>query len=266
MSADAVRQRVCGTTETAHNDARPHGCGKQDERREVQTVPIKSQAFLKNLPLFRELEIEEIDRLAAGTHEVRVKRGDVLFQKGDSCRGFYVIVYGQVKLMFITPEGDEKVIEIMGPGQSFGEAVMFLEKPYPVTSQALVDSMLLHVAKEAVFEEIERDAQFARRVIAGLSRRLHQLVSDVEAYSLRSATQRVIGYLLRPDHEHENGSDSSGTTVMLPASKTVIASRLNITPEHFSRVLHDLTATQLVQVDGRIVHILDVERLRGYGG
>jgi len=228
------------------------------------SVPIKTQAFLSNLPLFHELETEEVDRLAAGTHEVRVKRGDMLFHKGDPCRGFHIVVYGQVKLLFITSKGDEKVIEIMGPGQSFGEAIMFLEKPYLVTGQALADTMLLHVAKEVVFEEVERDARFARRVIAGLSRRLHQLVSDVEAYSLRSATQRVIGYLLRPDQEYEN--DPSSTTVTLPASKAVIASRLNITPEHFSRILHDLTMAQLIEVDGRRVRILDIGRLHTFEG
>jgi CRP-like cAMP-binding protein len=230
----------------------------------VLSVPIKTQAFLNNLPLFRELGAEEIDRIASGTREVRAKRGDVLFQKGDPCRGFHIVVYGQVKLLFITPQGEEKVIEIMGPGQSFGEAIMFLEKPYLVTSQALTDSMLLHVSKEVVFDEIDRDPKFARRMIAGLSRRLHHLVSDVEAYTLRSATQRVIGYLLRPHQEEDEAEKSAAVT--LPVSKSVIASRLNITPEHFSRILHELSNARLIQVDGRTVNILDIERLQTYEG
>jgi len=230
----------------------------------VLSTPLKTQAFLRNLPLFRELAEAEIDRVAAGTRELRLQRSDILFQKGDPAHGFHVVVYGQVKLLFITPQGDEKVIEIMGPGQSFGEAVMFMDKPYPVTAQALVDSMLLHVAREVVFEEIDRDPKFAHRMIAGLSMRLHHLISDVEAYSLRSATQRVIGYLLRPDHEHD---DSGGQTqVTLPASKSVIASRLNITPEHFSRILHEMTEAQLIEVAGRSVIILDMEKLSSFEG
>jgi CRP-like cAMP-binding protein len=230
----------------------------------VLTVPLKTQAFLRNLPLFRELAPEEIDRVSAGTRELRVQRGDILFQKGDPTRGFYIVVYGQVKLLFITPNGDEKVIEIMGPGQSFGEALMFMEKPYIVTAHALADSMLLHVSKEVVFEEIDRDPKFARRMIAGLSRRLHHLISDVESYSLRSATQRVIGYLLQPDGDHDEAHGR--TMVTLPASKAVIASRLNITPEHFSRILHELTEAQLIEVAGRTVRILDMEKLRTYEG
>jgi CRP-like cAMP-binding protein len=230
----------------------------------VLTVPLKTQAFLRNLPLFRELAPEEIDRISVGTRELRVKRGDILFQKGDPTRGFYIVVYGQVKLLFITQNGDEKVIEIMGPGQSFGEALMFMEKPYVVTAHALADSMLLHVSKEVVFEGIDRDPKFARRMIAGLSRRLHHLISDVESYSLRSATQRVIGYLLQPDQDHDEAHGR--TVVTLPASKSVIASRLNITPEHFSRILHELTEAQLIDVTGRTVRILHMEKLRTYEG
>lgn len=129
---------------------------------------------------------EEIDRIAAGTSEHYAARGGVLFRKGDPCEGFHVVVYGQIKLAFISPGGTEKVLEIMMPGQSFGEAVMFMDKPYLVYAQALADSMLLHIAKSAVLEEIERDPQFARRMIAGLSRRLHGLVADLESYSLHS--------------------------------------------------------------------------------
>jgi len=92
---------------------------------------------LANLPLFKKQSAEEIDRLAKGTREFHVPRGQILFRRGDRCEGFHVIVYGQIKLAFNAADGAEKVVEIMGPGQSFGEAVMFMEKPYPVYSQAL---------------------------------------------------------------------------------------------------------------------------------
>ena len=51
--------------------------------------------------------------------------------------------------------------------------------------------------------------------------------------------------------------------VELSAGKSVIASRLNMTPEHFSRILHDLSAAGLIAVEGRSVRVLDLERLRG---
>jgi CRP-like cAMP-binding protein len=225
----------------------------------MATAPIKVQAFLSNLALFRELSREEIDRIAAQTRQLHFLRGEIVFHRGDPCNGFHVVIYGQVKLAFISAQGDEKVIEILAQGQSFGEAVLFLEKPYPVTANALVDTMLLHVSKEAVFDEIERDARFARRIIAGMAQRLHHLVGDVEAYSMRSGTERVIGFLLRdePENVAENRIE-----VTLPASKGVIASRLNLTQEHFSRILHDLIARKLIEVEGRKVTLCDVQKLR----
>jgi CRP-like cAMP-binding protein len=225
---------------------------------------IKTQAFLANLPLFKELAADDIDRIAAGTTELHLPRGEILFNKGEPCTGFHVVVYGQVKLAFVTPQGSEKVIEIIGPGYSFGEALMFMEKPYIVMAQTLADSLLLHVAKEVVFEGLERDPGFAKKMLAGLSRRLHGLIGDVESYSLQSGTQRVIGYLLRQDEHLADAS--AGTTVTLPTSKAIVASRLNLTPEHFSRILHDLTEAGVIAVEGREISIRDVARLRTHTG
>jgi CRP-like cAMP-binding protein len=223
---------------------------------------IQKQAFLASLPLFKELSSDELDAIAAGTSILHLPRGEVIFNRGDACQGFYLVVYGQVKLAFISSDGSEKVVEIIGPGFSFGEALMFAERPYIVMAQTLADSMLLHVSTQVVFAEIERDPRFARKMLAGLSRRLHGLVSDLESYSLQSGTERFIGYLLRQDTQH----DANGSHVTLPVSKAIVASRLNVTPEHFSRILHDLTEEGLIAVDGREVHILDAERLRNYHG
>jgi CRP-like cAMP-binding protein len=90
--------------------------------------------------------------------------------------------------------------------------------------------------------------------------RLHHLITDVESYSLHSGRQRIIGYLLR-----DNLSNNEKTiTVTLPTNKGVIASRLNLTQEHFSRILHELSENGLIIVEGRKIQIPDVEKLRQY--
>jgi CRP-like cAMP-binding protein len=228
------------------------------------TAP-SAEAFIANLPLFRELSAEQRSRIAAGARMLRLPRGEVLFRRGDPVAGTYVVCYGRVKLSFVSPAGAEKVIEIIEQGQSFGEAVMFLEAPHVVGAQALADSLVLMVPKETVFENIDRDPGFARRMLAGLSRRLHQLVADVEAYSTRSGTERLIGFLLRDcvASAEEGASEPQGSIdIELPVAKGVIASRLNLTQEHLSRILHDLSALGLIEVHGRRIHVRDVERLR----
>jgi CRP-like cAMP-binding protein len=220
---------------------------------------IKIRAFLANLPIFSEMGPAELDRIAAATVPQYFDKGQSIVQCGDPCTGFHVVVYGQVKLAFTSPQGVEKVVEIVRPGQSFGEALMLLDKPYIVFAQALADCMLLHVAKHAVLDELGPNP-FARRMLAGLASRLHGLVRDVEAYTLRSGQDRVIGYLLA---ELPEGAVSGPAEVQLTPGKSVLASRLNMTPEHFSRILHDLTAGGLIEVSGRSIRVPDVVRLRG---
>ena len=140
---------------------------------------------------------------------------------------------------------------------------MFTGRPYIVNAQALSDSLVLSVGKAAVVKEIEADARFAMRMLAGISRRLHGLVHDVQAYALHSGMQRVIGYLLR-DQEVEDCATGEVITVSLPVSKGTIASRLSLTPEYFSRVLHELEAAGLIEIDKRDIRILDVKRLASY--
>lgn len=219
--------------------------------------------YLSVLPLFNDLSPTELEGLASGCTLHRLARGDAVFRVGEPCEAFHVTVMGQVKLFAISPAGQEKVIELVGPGQSFAEALMFTDKPYIINAQALTDTLLLTVQKSAVLAEIDRDKRFALRMLAGISRRLHALVSDVEAYALHSGLQRVIGYLLR-DQAPEDEASNGEVTVSLPVSKATIASRLSLTPEYFSRVLHELESKGLIEVDKRDIRIRDPQALARY--
>lgn len=219
-------------------------------------------ALLARIPLFQELAPEQLAQLVSACRERRLSKGEMLFQKGDPAKGFFVVVFGQVKLALPSSQGNEKVIEILGPRQSFGEAVVFLDRPYPVFAEALTDSLVLHIASASVFELLERDTSFARRMLAGLSFRLHSLVHDVESYSLRSSAQRVIGYLLQ--HCPQTGECEGTLEISLPTTKHVIASRLNLTPETLSRIFHDLAANGLITVHGKQITIHDMRRLREF--
>jgi len=155
------------------------------------------------------------------------------------------------------------VIELCGPGHSFAEAVMFMDMPYMISAQTLTDSLILTVGKAAVLGEIAANPDFSLRMLAGLARRLHGLVKDVEAYTLHSGVQRVIGYLLG-DRVSESEVASESITVSLPVSKAAIASRLSLTPEYFSRVLNELETAGLIQVDKRDIRIPDTARLANH--
>ena len=219
--------------------------------------------YLATQPMFSNMQPEELQRVARGCVLERIERGKVLFRTGEMSQAFHIVVLGQVKLCVISPAGVEKVIELCGPGHSFAEAVMFMNAPHLVNAQTLTETLLLTVEKNAVLREIEADSRFALRMLAGISRRLHGLIKDVEGYALHSGMQRVISYLLR-DLVDAGGAVPQSITVSLPVSKSTIASRLSLTPEYFSRVLHELEAAKLITVQRRDIHIHDTAKLAGY--
>lgn len=222
--------------------------------------PLDIEPLLQRLPIFSEVGLPSLQQLAAAARLRPLERGAFALHAGERCEAFFVNLGQPIKLFVLAPNGNEKIIELISAGQSFAEALMFLGRPSPVNAQALGDTQLLAVPREAVLQAMAEDQRLALRMLAGLSRRLHGLVSDVQAYALQSGVQRVIGYLLR------DAGDEGPGTVVLPVSKATLASRLSLTPEYFSRVLRELEDGGFITVEGRRICIADVKRLADYPG
>ena len=216
----------------------------------------KAYAIMRNVPMFREVDEEHLLRIADKAHFIDLEIGAFIFHKGDHCKGFYIAVTGNVKISFLSLAGKEHVVRIIGPGQSFAEAIAFYDKPAPVSVQALSAATVLFIPTEIVFKSIEENPICARAMLAGLSRRLHQLMSEIESLTLYSGSQRVIGYLLQ---------NEAGTYVDVPVSYNILASHLNLTPESLSRILHSLSNEKLINLDGKLIHINDIDKLRSFG-
>ena len=227
----------------------------------MRRKPIAPQSFLASVPLFREMDAASLDRLAAGAERRELKRGSRLFRKGDPATGMYVVVFGEINLIATTPARGARLTGVVGPGQSFGEPVMFLERPAVVDAQAATDALVLHLPASLVFDEIERNPRFARRMIAGLSRRVEALVRELDRHASGTGRARLAAYLLR-GHEGATGE----VVVKLPAAKAAIATQLNLTPETFSRLLRELADRGMIRVQGRTIVVPDAGRLAATAG
>ncbi|PPC98183.1 MAG: Crp/Fnr family transcriptional regulator [Methylotenera sp.] len=214
---------------------------------------------LSNFFMFKELASEQIETIALHSQLIQFPKGTSVFNRGDAAVGLYILLDGQLKLGVTSPQGSEKIISIVTPGESFGEAILFLERQFPVYAQATLDSDVLLVPKSLIFSMLDNDPLFSRKMLAGLSIRMHQLVQDIEMLSLQSCTQRFIGYLLQISADAPDASN-----ITLPASKSTIASLLNLTPETLSRTLAKLQQLGLIAVNGKDVMITDVKKLHSY--
>ena len=222
-------------------------------------MDTQAREVVSRFPMFQDLAPHYLDRLVADVRLIDLERGDILFTRGERPAGFYILKDGQVKLGLSSPQGVEKIIDIVTPGKSFGEAIAFLDRPAPVTAQAALRSVVVLIPKKTLFDILQDDPGVARHMLASLSVRMHHLVNSIESISLLSGTQRLIGYLLQLQSLNPEAS-----TVTLHSTKATIASLLNITPETLSRIMHKLTEAGLIAVYGKEIDILDIDGLRNF--
>ncbi|MCI4676743.1 Crp/Fnr family transcriptional regulator [Candidatus Mycolicibacterium alkanivorans] len=232
---------------------------------------------IASAPMFGGLDGAHVDFLAAESRSIFLPAGQVLFRRGTPSTGFYIVREGRMQLSVSNSEGLVKVLEILSPGSAFGHAVMFLREPYPVDATALADTDLVFVPVGAVDRVLDEDPSMARIMLASMAKRLQSKVQDIAMLSLQSATQRIVAFVLGAvgaGSYHLDGEASSVTdaapvapqasSIELPALKHVLASRLGMTPETFSRAMRTLTSAGLVSVDGSVLRVPDVAALDAY--
>ena len=215
--------------------------------------------LLERLPLLQDLGNEAIGRLAGKAVDVTLPAESVIFRQGEMPVALYFVVHGQAKLSLHTERGDDKVFDLIGPSGSFGAVPVFLGVAHTLTAQTIAETRLVQIEKNAVLAELERNPDFSYRMLREVSRRLLQRTRDFENCMLLNGAQRVTNFLLSQLPDDITGGSAA---VMLPAKKGIIASRLNLTHEHFSRILHEMQSAGLIEVRGREIRMIDVSRLR----
>jgi CRP-like cAMP-binding protein len=214
--------------------------------------------LLSNQPLFKHISPFELDSLKKEVVKLKVDKNFTLFQKNDEADACYILVYGLIKLAIPNDNGNDKIIELIRPGQSIGEAMIFLDEVYPFYAEALENSLLLKVPKKALFKLLEQSPAIAKQMMAGLSYRVLGFIRNIERQTSHSALQRVIDYLL------QTSKYQGSNEIHLELKKNVVASLLNLTPETFSRMLHHLSEMRLIEVSSSHIRIMSEDLLRNF--
>lgn len=201
--------------------------------------------------LLSALTAEQLGRVARHASRVKLDDGQMLFSQGDPADRFYLVLKGQVRLFRLSPDGAEKVIDIVAPGHTFAEALMFVNAPrYPVCSGALGPAELIGIDARDFARMLRESVDTCFLLLGALSRRLRGLIGEIDNLTLHTATSRVARYLLKK-------LPAERRVLNLDVRKGVLASRLSIKPETFSRVEKCLREQSIIEVHGSHVTILD---------
>jgi len=231
--------------------------GNDHETFECRTdIGTDDYTVLGRIPLFSGLAPDALRALLADAWVQSFPRNFVLFLKDEPAARCYVVFDGWVKLFRTTENGDETVIGVFTRGESFAEAAIFDRARYPVSAAVVEESRLLVIPADPFMRRLSENGEYAMKVLASMSRHLRSLVNQVERLTMKSSTERVAEFLLRLSPVF-----AGSATIQLPLDKALIAGRLGMQPETFSRSLAKLRHVGVVS-RGSKVTIPDVMALR----
>ena len=212
---------------------------------------------LRGQSLFRDLDHRCVEFLSRGAWVVEKRRSARVFGRGDHLDGLYTVFEGSLKLYMLSCSGDERVLRILRPGDTFGEAIMFNAIPSPVFVESLSPVKLGYFPRQTIDKALSSHPAFTLSMLRSMGMIMSELIADLETCCLQNALQRTVNYLLRtadaglPPH----------VEVRLPASKAVVASTLNVSAETFSRELHRLKDQGLIEINRRTIYLRDRDGL-----
>ncbi|HVA55586.1 MAG TPA: Crp/Fnr family transcriptional regulator [Gammaproteobacteria bacterium] len=214
---------------------------------------------LRHHYLFAALDELQRTQVLVHTHLHTFAAGELLFSQGDTAPTFFLLQSGEVKLYRMSPEGQEKIMRLIRPGQSFAESVMFMDDPrYPVHGAGIEPGTLIAIERDAFLAILLESFDTCRAVMAQMTQRIQAHWDEIEALTLQNSRYRVVHFLLGLVPEGSQGA----ITITLPNRKILIAAQLAVTPETFSRVLRALADEGLIDVHDEAVHIHDTAVLR----
>lgn len=222
-------------------------------------MPIDTREQLRKHYLFSILDDVQFSQVLSGVQILNLAENEHLFHFGDQARYFYLLRTGQIQLYRLSPSGEEKVIEIIQPGQTFAEAVMFFKaNGYPVSAKAVLNSELWRIDMMTFLNLLQESNELCLSLMGGMSKRLHGAIQDIDQLTLQNASMRVIQLLLQSAPNHT----VSHYTLEWETPKQVLASRLSVRPETFSRILQQLSSKGLISVQGKSIEVLNVKALQ----
>ena len=211
---------------------------------------------LKQHHLFSKLSELQFDRVCQFSQLHRLSEGQLLFNQADKVTSFYMVLSGSIKLFHMSPDGQEKIIEIAKPGSVFAEALMFTNKTdYPVSSAALSDSEVISINAKQFHDMLWDSTATCLLLLGDMSLRLRKLVNEINTLTLQTGTCRVASYLLHEMPEHTKD-------FKLDTAKKTIAASLSIKPETFSRIIKNMNNQGILSIRGNNVSIHDVNALK----
>jgi CRP-like cAMP-binding protein len=217
-----------------------------------------SLTLLRNHAMFSALEEDDLQELLHHARRLRLGHHQLLYRQDMPAHHFFFVLSGRLRLYRLDASGIDRTLDSIAPGDCIAEVMIYADPArYACYAEALKTSEVLMIPVKAYQDLLDTNHSYTQAALRHYAMRAVTRFHDLEIMTVQSARDRLIRYLvdLLPE-----GSEQGGE-VELPLPKCLVASRLAMQPETFSRILADLKSNGLVRVNRSRVFISDPSKL-----
>ena len=209
------------------------------------------ESIISKIPLFEGMSPEEQEELRAMMTQTTLRRGETLFNEGDSGDRLYVLLSGKIKLGHASPDGRENLLAVLGPGEIVGELTLFDPGPRSTTATAVAPTDLLSLEHTTL----------AKDMLRALAQRLRRTNTALADLVFSDVPGRVAKALL--DLADRFGSTTEdGVHVPHDLTQEELAQLVGASRETVNKSLAEFVSRGWIRLEGRAVTLLDIDRLR----
>ncbi len=225
---------------------------------EVET----SAGLLRSVPLFADLEEDELERFSRVAVPRSFPAGTRVFHEGDRSDACYIVREGSFRVTREHSDGRAITLATLGPGEVFGELAMLDGDTRSASAESLTDGELLALPATDVRNLLARHPEISVKLVAALVRRLREANERISRQSFQTVPSRVAGVLSQLVAETTRGGEGGDVTIRM--NQADLAQLAGTSRESVSRFLADLERAGVVRSGRGRVTVLDAEKLHNY--
>ena len=223
-------------------------------------MPNLDRNLIKALPVFRTMGDAELDKVITHAKAQHIPKGGAAFRQGEFAEAFFVLLHGRLKVVKVTPHGQQIIIRFVNPGDIFGIAKALRREDYPATATALVDSVALAWPSQIWDDFIAAHPAFAVNVMQMMGDRLQEAHTRLKELSTEEVEHRLAHTVLRLVTQSGRQTDE-GVLVDFPITHQDLAEASGTTLHSVSRILSAWQGAGLVTIGRRRIVVRDVPAL-----
>ena len=218
-------------------------------------------SIIARIPLFERMSPEEREELRGMMSQTTLRRGEVLFNEGDSGDRLYILLTGKVKLGHTSVDGRENLLAVLGPGEIVGELTLFDPGPRSATATAVATTELLALEHNQLMGFIDSHPTLAKDMLRALAVRL-RLTNIALADLVFSDVPGRVAKALLDLAERFGAPTEDGIHVPHDLTQEELAQLVGASRETINKSLAEFSSRGWIRLEGRAVTLIDVERLK----